>query len=470
MATGAGASAEESAASRLLAKAYGGLASLISLFIVVAIGLAALYAPKVYGDADLFWVVVLLSVLFCLGLWWSSKLNAEAGGSADHKFDETRFNETQQNEAALVLLIDQLGKAQISAVAANAAAICSKFEQLREAGALQSPADIVNVVLNKLGVTKGEPKQYYERIVAILERLQARIGEEYTDTHTRTGWLMTAQAFLLTGFVTVLNAENVSDSIRNGFKVTIPVLGALVAMVLSFAIFHGHALIDVLKRTRLDVEAITRKKYAIPATGVTTRSRVHLYGHLATKALPSAAFVGWIVLLGVVRFQPERFATDPDVGAQLVSLGVSPAFAWGESRYDAERRPCPVPSVALTPDKWADAMIERWTTRPSKSTRDGLWLVGSTDRTPLSKQGVARYGSDAGLARARIATVSTLLLQAAERRQLTGVDALYDSRIFLQANGPIRTPVELPKEPGDPGCGDPAITADRSVGVWLAIR
>lgn len=127
---------------------------------------------------------------------------------------------------------------QISArlnASAGSARIISDLQGITQSA---SRAPIVDLVLTRLGISVAKPEQYYDRITSILQTLQTRIGEEYGDVHTRTGWLMTAQAILLGGFVSVLNAQHMNDEYRRGFTLVIPALGALIAAVLSFAIFH----------------------------------------------------------------------------------------------------------------------------------------------------------------------------------------------------------------------------------------
>jgi hypothetical protein len=449
------------------------LSSLLAVFLVLvaaSAGILVSLLDTVPAIAATF--AIAFGYVACLQI--SARLNASAG-SASSVFDKDKFDKSQAAEAKLVALFpvfDEPGGASQVLVAP----IISDLQGITQSA---SRAQIVDLVLTRLGISVAKPEQYYDRITSILQTLQTRIGEEYGDVHTRTGWLMTAQAILLGGFVSVLNAEHMNDEFRRGFTLVIPALGALIAAVLSFAIFHGHELISILKAQREEVEKITTKIYGIPPTGISTQSPVHHYSHLATKVLPAFALVGWSVLLGFAWLKPNLLAPSPtnqvteakiqpDAGSQLIALPRSPAFAESESSFTEAKPQCRLPGETDSPEDWARNVVTLWSTRPIKSPRDRLWLVGSTDRMPLSDRGKNRYGSSAGLARARIETIEKLLLAAAEKQQLGGYDAITKERFYFNVAGPQYTPVESIHS--DPECGDAAMVMDRAVTVWIALR
>jgi hypothetical protein len=446
---------------------------LLAVVLVLVTAFAGTLVPLLDTWPAIF-ATCIIAFLYVAGLQISARLNASVG-SASAGFVKETFDKSQAAEAKLVALFQVLDEPS----GASQSAVSPIIADLATLPESASRVQIVDLVLRHLEISVAKPEQYYDRITSILETLQTRIGEEYGDVHTRTGWLMTAQAILLGGFVSVLNAEHMNDEFRQGFTVVIPVLGALIAAVLSFAIFHGHELISTLKGQREEVEKITTKIYGIPSTGISTQSPVHHYSHLATKALPALALVGWSVLLGLAWLKPNLLAPSPtkqitevkiqpDAGSQLIALPRSPAFAESESSFTEAKPQCRLPGETDSPEDWARNVVILWSTRPIKSPRDRLWLVGSTDRIPLSDRGKNRYGSSAGLARARIETIEKLLLTAAEKQQLGGYDAITKERFYFNVTGPQYTPVESIHS--DPGCGDAAMVMDRAVTVWIALR
>lgn len=448
---------------------FAGLASLCAVLVVLLVGVLAAVMPFL-GDIGLVAALLFLPFVYGLGLSRSARWNAKHSAPSEPNFDQEKFDSFQSGEAALNELVGELDNTDAPATDVLSR-IRAQLDTWVAEGRQPTRHAIVNLILQEMHVPAVKLEHYYDRVNAILGTLQSRIGDEFDDTHTRTGWLMAAQAILLTAFVSVLKATDLPPDVVTPLRNAIPALGALIAVVLSFAIFHGHALINRLKDTRAQVEEITHTQYGIPRNGVPTRSPVHRYGYVATKALPSVAFVGWTVLLGIALFQPEHFRmppVQPDVGAQLIAMKPSPPFAWSESTFLGSHEGCS-PDSSQSAEDWAREVLTSWRRRPTKSQRDGLLLVGSTDRTRLSNEGARRYDSNTGLARARVEAVRELLADTSKSLGLEGADALTRDRILTQVTGPEYTPPQT-AGPGDPGCTEPALIFDRSVTAWIAIR
>jgi hypothetical protein len=129
----------------------------------------------------------------------------------------------------------------------------------------------------------------FTRMKYVLDRLQSRIGEEYTDISSRIGWLMTGQAFLLGAFATILNAERLGDEAKHWFSTGVAFSGAVISLVLTLSTFFGHALIRKLKKPRDEAEAIMQADFHVPRAGVPVTHSAHRLGHAATRYLPTFA-------------------------------------------------------------------------------------------------------------------------------------------------------------------------------------
>jgi hypothetical protein len=115
----------------------------------------------------------------------------------------------------------------------------------------------------------------------VLDRLQSRINEEYTDISSRIGWLMTGQAFLLGAFATILNAEHLGDEAKHWFSTGVAFSGAVISFVLALSTFFGHALIQKIKKPRDEAEIIMADEFHVPErrSGQTLRTSTRPCGH-----------------------------------------------------------------------------------------------------------------------------------------------------------------------------------------------
>jgi len=133
----------------------------------------------------------------------------------------------------------------------------------------------------------------FERLSTLLKRYQDRLDAEYTDMSSRTAWLMTGQAFLLSTFLTALNANFRShDWLAMGVSVS----GAFASFVLALSTFVGYGFIEALKENRDTIETRMQNDFAMPRLGIAVGSNGHLLGLAATRYLPIYAYVAWTAL------------------------------------------------------------------------------------------------------------------------------------------------------------------------------
>lgn len=160
-----------------------------------------------------------------------------------------------------------------------------------------------------IGSGAADADAYRKRLLDLLDRFQGRINDEYTDVASRTGWLLTSQAFLLAALVATLNAERLDPVLRHWIAQGIGFAGAIFAFALALGLFHGHALIAQLKQHRDALERVAHRDFGMPRAGVPVTAFVHLFGHSATKFLPAFAYLAWVVLaLAVSRGVEHRAA------------------------------------------------------------------------------------------------------------------------------------------------------------------
>jgi hypothetical protein len=227
-----------------------------------------------------------------------------------------------------------------------------------------------------------------------------------------------------------------------------------------------------LKHSRDKVEFEAFETYAIPRTGVPKGSDVHMFGHGATKVIPSLAFSTWTALAilaadgGLPSSPSARFRLE--VPAHVVGMRPSqpsPPFALGKADFEAEVTDCPSGvETAARAQAWIDSVVSAWLRRPEPSVGNVALVVGAVDRTPMGGLSVRQYGSDMGLARARAETVRQRLVEAT--KHLPARDRLDADRIVVHVNGPSFTSQAESARGGVP-CQDPERAADRTVVVWM---
>jgi hypothetical protein len=369
--------------------------------------------------------------------------------------------------------------------------------------------------------TVTDDNEGFKRLTQVTDKLQSRIGEEYSDIHSRTGWLVAGQAFLLGAFVTVLNAEHLSAELRQWLSIGIALVGAAISFVLALSIFYGTALVEALKVPRDRAETLAKRQFKVPRTGVPRRMGVHTFGHYATRYIPCLAYVAWIALTllamdgafgqvtssgsGHARPGGDQPGNQPG-GSQLggdqpggnqpggdqlggnqpggnqpggdqpggnqpigtsgrgwKELTASPSFALGAATFEAGKPDCPDPTEKEL-HNWLDSVMKDWQGRASPSKSDVLILVGSADRIRLRGALQHQYDTNMGLARRRAEDVKTLLEKATAHK--SEIHQLTDKRVLVLVTGPQHSP-----EAGKPilgqkeSCKD--FPDDRRVQVWL---
>jgi hypothetical protein len=137
-----------------------------------------------------------------------------------------------------------------------------------------------------------------------LVRLDTRIKNQFDLISSRTGWLLTSQAFLLAAFGAVLNkSTDVStppafELIRNVSFFSMPIVGMLLCALVHVSVFAAYDAIAELKdhRSKLLSFAYETFKYenTEPSAYITKR------GDLPPKVFPSIMFGIWAVMLILV--------------------------------------------------------------------------------------------------------------------------------------------------------------------------
>jgi hypothetical protein len=165
----------------------------------------------------------------------------------------------------------------------------------------EPPADMIGV--------PGKPS-LFDVLKYELDLLNNRINSEYQSVSEKVGWLVTSQAFLVAGFVTLLNNTVIRDVARFEMMLGIAAIGFSGSIALSAGIFYGHAWCEYMKRTRQVIEKRAYEAYGVPRTGVPASYGAHRRGHFVTKLLPSIAIAAWLTI--IVMIVLGRLAPDPD--------------------------------------------------------------------------------------------------------------------------------------------------------------
>jgi len=331
----------------------------------------------------------------------------------------------------------------------------------------------------------------FKRLTQVVDKLQSRIGEEYSDIHSRIGWLVAGQAFLLTGFVTVVNAERMSAGSKQWLTIGIGLAGAAISFVLALSIFYATALVEALKVPRDAAEDLAEEVFNVPRTGVRADTGVHKFGHYATRYIPCLAYVVWVALTVLairatfgqatasamtLMFPPVATAAPPGgpafppVGPATSGRGwqvltPSPSFALGAATFDAQVAGCPGPDETRKKAKeWLNYVVDAWQRRESSAKSDVLILVGGADRIRLGDALRQQYDTNMGLARSRAETIKAMLITATgstpEKHQLT------PDRILVLVTGPQYSPRAGKLLAGQKETCE-EFADDRTVQVWL---
>jgi hypothetical protein len=313
---------------------------------------------------------------------------------------------------------------------------------------------------------------YFDRIKFLLDRTQCRINDEYAHVSSRTGWLLTSQAFLLTGFVATVNADRIGALPKHWIAFVFCVTGAVFSFVLALGLFYGFSIIDKLKRQRAEIEKVAHAEFGIPSTGVNEGRYAHVSGHAASKFVPTYAYLAWVILAILVA---TRFGemTQGEIKSVLWPTGEAVAFSTGGmarvssspvfSVGEWEFRPLPdkCPGTPGEPDKWIEDVAKQWSQRNHASPDDVLLLVGGADRLRLRPALSREFDTNIGLARRRAQHVQDRLVDLTKHLDDSDVAKLRPDRIRILVAGP-----SAPSLPGRPSAADDGCK-DRVVQVWM---
>ena len=362
------------------------------------------------------------------------------------------------------------GEVEKKAVRAFSKAISANFGDIEKATTLTK---MMEKISETIGWSPAEEDKLFDRLTYVLNRLQSRIGEEYTDVCSRTGWLMTSQAFLLASFVTVLNAERLGDQVKHWLATGIGISSAFITFLLALSIFYGHALIGKLKRPRDAAEKAAATLFFIPRASVRGTSNTHVVAHAATRFLPCFAYMVWICLTFFAfnydvanSGSKTLWVLPPDSMTEIKrgwrTLESSPSFAIGAVTFDEKITGCPSPDITRqAAEDWVKKTADLWRNRGQASANDGLILIGGADRMSLNGLLKHQYDENVGLARSRADEVKRLLMK--ETKDDPSTNKITAERVIVLVTGPQYQSLTS----GTSLCTDPALAADRKVQVWI---
>jgi hypothetical protein len=147
-----------------------------------------------------------------------------------------------------------------------------------------------------------------------LIRLDSRIRNQFDLITSRTGWLLTSQAFLLTAFAALLNALADKDFNEISFDfyfiqvfifVIIPVLGFALCIMINTSITAAYSAIDTLKNHRIQLLSEASNKYRYENTEPS--SDVTKAGDRPPKFFPIILALLWLTLLLLVVFALSKY-------------------------------------------------------------------------------------------------------------------------------------------------------------------
>lgn len=137
-----------------------------------------------------------------------------------------------------------------------------------------------------------------------LVRLDTRIKNQFDLITSRTGWLLTSQAFLFAAFGTILNRLSDGTSapalelIRAALFISMPVVGIIACILVHASVEAAYAAITELKGHRTTLLEIASAKFGYENTEPS--ARITKNGDLPPKVFPGIMLVIWSVLLILV--------------------------------------------------------------------------------------------------------------------------------------------------------------------------
>lgn len=309
----------------------------------------------------------------------------------------------------------------------------------------------------------------------ILNRLQSRIGEEYTDITSRITWLMAGQAFLLTAFIAIANAEHIKCDTKYWLAAGVAFTGWVISCSLAISTSLGHALIEKLKKPRDEIEKFMATQFFVPRAGVEPEHAAHRVGHTATRYLPPFSLVAWAGLTLLV-LTGHILSNDESVSSQVgwVRYGMPPPpFPIGLTTYakiGVANQKCP--DYSEKANIWAKRFLADWSKRASPSSLDGLVIIGSADRTGLTDSMKRKIDSNMSLARGRAETIKNILMKASleevEAKKIDPQNLITNTNAMVLATAPLNLAKTDQESRTGIDCYNPVLAADRAVQIWLS--
>lgn len=311
----------------------------------------------------------------------------------------------------------------------------------------------------------------------ILNRLQSRIGEEYTDITSRITWLMAGQAFLLTAFIAIADADvvRIKPETKYWLAAGVAFTGWVISCSLAISTSLGHALIEKLKEPRDEIEKFMANQFFVPRAGVEPKHAAHRVGHTATRYLPPFSLVAWAGLTFLV-LTGHILPNDESVSSQVgwVHYGKPPPpFPIGFITYTKTgeiNQKCP--DYSEKANIWAKQFLADWSKRVSPSSLDGLVIIGSADRTGLSDSMKRKIDSNMSLARGRAETIKNILMKASleevEAKKIDPQNLITNTNAMVLVTAPRNLANNDQDLRMGIDCYNPVLAEDRTVQVWLS--
>lgn len=299
--------------------------------------------------------------------------------------------------------------------------------------------------------------------------LQAAMNEEFNNIGQRVGWSFAGQAFLLGALGTLLLAPAPQHPAVRPALLLVCMLGILVSCIVVVGVCLGHGYIWQLRQARDAAEHELQQRFAIPRTGLAEDSPLVMLKHSASRSLPAAAYVFWVMLcVHVVLPGLQPPPTPPVQSTPTASSRIwllhpepSPTFASGDHQWNTTPAAA-ADACAGTGAAWAGGVLRYWQDRPDPRASDVMRLVAGADRQPLGPRQRAAMETSLSLARGRAHT-ALAMLQACSR-ELPALHRLTPERVMVETLAPRPGP-RNGQARGQPACGNDC-EDDRRVTVW----
>jgi hypothetical protein len=337
-----------------------------------------------------------------------------------------------------------------------------------------TPDAVIEEIVRDRSLAVLDRETLFKRLTYAVDHIQGRIDGEFSAIASRVAWVLASQAFLLSAFVTLVNAERLAPITQFWFAVGVAFIAAVISFVLLLASMFGHALISEMKVARDQLEELLHYHFGIRRGGVPIDAAVHILGHSATRYVPCVLYIAWITLtvaalsnLFVGEAGPRTVVQTVLQGPVRLSQGwvkypiASPAFRPAAVVYQDQDQDdsCPTSDKAA---QWINSVVATWKSRHEPGPNDVLVLVGGADRTRLGSNLQKQIDSNMALALTRAETVRKLLEEAT--RTEPPLHRISVERVLITVTGP-RVGERVPAVIKD--CSNQELNEERVVEVWL---